>query len=470
MWAQFIITMVDPGEPFEEHDIKVHVNEHQTLEEAPQNYDNNVKQVQLAVIAFLKTIPVPQITAPEDGATVSGNVTIEGTVDYAGIVVTIIDLPFGNNDFAWHIEKMDPTPVPIYFVNYTFFDGEGEKVPGGEGGVINIYGLNYDDVSTNISFQDNDRDGMISAGDVFLVKNIINGGLASEDHSLDLEFMRVDTVLMSINFDEWISLEGTDPWTYEWNTLSVDNGEHSLGFQAVYGSEYSDTNEVTLTVQNIPDNSIPDVKITFPVNLSVVSGTTTITGVASDEDGSIEKVEIQIHNGSWQDVQATASWTYAWNTKEMDNGEYIIRVRSYDGTDYSPEVSITVTVNNKEDSDDDGMEIAGIDAIIVIPIIIACISLVIVGAFARTRSRDEVREAVPRKKFICPDCRGSASYDKEKGRWVCHRCKKFIKPITPTAKSRTKHCPTCGEEATYSEEYDDYYCWSCEEYISDMEE
>ena len=57
-----------------------------------------------------------------------------------------------------------------------------------QGSVKDIYGLNFDDQYTNVSFQDNDRDGKISAGDVFLIKNAVNGGPASAGYSLLLKF------------------------------------------------------------------------------------------------------------------------------------------------------------------------------------------------------------------------------------------------------------------------------------------
>lgn len=424
---QFTATLHNSENSFEEHDIKVHVNEHQTLEEAPGNFDNNLGEELLIVTALQKAIPIPEITAPENGATVIGDVTIEGTIAYDGSVVTMVDQPFGNNNFAWHIERVEPNAVPIYFARYSLVDDYKENVSGGAGKVEDIYGLNFDDQFTNISYQDNDRDGMISAGDVFLGKNTVNGGIVSAGYSLHLEFLRPEQILISIDHGEWTLLEDSIPWTYEWNTSLVDNGDYSLQFQAMFGSESSDISEITLTVENIPDNIIPEISITSPLNFSEVSGTVMISGLASDEDGNVEWVEILIHNGSWQIIQATVGWAFEWDTEKLENGDYIILVRSYDGTDYSPEVSTTVTVNNEEDSDeDDGFEIAGIEAIVILPIIVVCISLVIVGAIVRTRSREEVRAAKPRKKFICPICEGSASYNKAKKQWMCHRCKKLI--------------------------------------------
>lgn len=53
-------------------------------------------------------------------------------------------------------------------------------------------------------------------------------------------------------------------------------------------------------------------------------------------------------------MNGTNSWNFEWNTNIVENGEYTIKVRSYDGTKYSEEVSITVTVDNNEEDGDDG--------------------------------------------------------------------------------------------------------------------
>lgn len=96
--------------------------------------------------------------------------------------------PFGNNDFAVNIEKVDPEAVSVISVDYILLDDKATAVPGVQGSVKDIYGLNFDDQYTNVSFQDNDRDGKISSGDVFLIKNLANGGQAQAGYSLLLKF------------------------------------------------------------------------------------------------------------------------------------------------------------------------------------------------------------------------------------------------------------------------------------------
>ncbi len=92
------------------------------------------------------------------------------------------------NDFAVQIEKVDPDPVSVISVDYYLLDDRGIAVPGVQGSVKDIYGLNVDDKYTNVSFQDNDRDGKISPRDQFVVKSRANGGYADAEYSLVLKF------------------------------------------------------------------------------------------------------------------------------------------------------------------------------------------------------------------------------------------------------------------------------------------
>lgn len=102
--------------------------------------------------------------------------------------VGAIYAPFGQNDFAINVQKVDPDAISVISVNYILLDDRSVAVPGVQGSVKDIYGLNFDDPETLISFQDNDRDGKIGAGDVFLIKNAVNGGQASAGYTLLLKF------------------------------------------------------------------------------------------------------------------------------------------------------------------------------------------------------------------------------------------------------------------------------------------
>ncbi len=102
-------------------------------------------------------------------------------------------------------------------------------------------------------------------------------------------------------------------------------------------------------------NEKPTITITTPADNSEISGTVTISGGANDPDGTVHKVEISMDGGEWINVTGTTEWSYKWDSTVLENGDYIIRIRCYDGTGYSDVKEITVSVlNNDDDGSDNG--------------------------------------------------------------------------------------------------------------------
>jgi len=95
---------------------------------------------------------------------------------------------FEGNNSAVYIEKVDPDAVSVISVNYILLDSHGTAVPGVQGSVKDIYWRNEDFEQTNVSFKDNDLDGKVSAGDVFIILSKENGGQAESGYSLLLKF------------------------------------------------------------------------------------------------------------------------------------------------------------------------------------------------------------------------------------------------------------------------------------------
>ena len=158
----------------------------------------------------------------------------------------------------------------------------------------------------------------------------------------------VQKVEVKIDSGSWILANGTESWSYKWDTTSVSNGDHTIHARSYDGNDYSNIDSVDSTVDNPTShaNQAPIVTISYPGNMYTVYGTITFAGTASDNDGTIQNVQIRIDFGSWILANGTESWSYKWDTTDFFNGSYIIDVRSYDGEDYSPIAEITVTVRN----------------------------------------------------------------------------------------------------------------------------
>jgi len=118
--------------------------------------------------------------------------------------------------------------------------------------------------------------------------------------------------------------------------------------RTVWEMQLNVSGNMTGTIDNVHlgDNVPPTVSITSPTEGATVNGTVSITGTASDSDGTVQSVEVKIDSGTWQTATGTTSWSYSWDSTGVSDGTHTIYARSYDGTDYSTEDSVTVTVNN----------------------------------------------------------------------------------------------------------------------------
>ena len=109
-------------------------------------------------------------------------------------------------------------------------------------------------------------------------------------------------------------------------------------------------------------------------NGTTISERTTFIGNASDEDGNVTKVEVSINGEAWITVNGITSWNYVWDITEIFAGNYTIRIRAYDGEDYSDEIVWKLKVMkepgavSEESSNEDGF-IPGFEFIAVIAIL-----------------------------------------------------------------------------------------------------
>jgi len=100
-------------------------------------------------------------------------------------------------------------------------------------------------------------------------------------------------------------------------------------------------------------NKKPTVTVTSHKNGSKVSGTVTVSGTASDPDGTVVRVELALDvQAEWEVATGTESWSHTRDTEQYGVGKHTLYVRAYDGEDYSDVVSYDFTV--VEEGDDDG--------------------------------------------------------------------------------------------------------------------
>jgi chitinase len=141
-------------------------------------------------------------------------------------------------------------------------------------------------------------------------------------------------------------LKGTDnepPYSYSWDSRSVDNGPYTLYAKAYDGADnVRQSAAVKVKVKN--DKTAPIVNIASPQDGSTVKGTVIVKARATDNVG-VTKVEFYV-NGVLKKTDKVAPYRYSWDTGSVANGENTLIARAYDKAGNMGEFAVTVTVNN----------------------------------------------------------------------------------------------------------------------------
>jgi len=105
------------------------------------------------------------------------------------------------------------------------------------------------------------------------------------------------------------------------------------------------SNEVS-AMPSAPANQLPTCAITAPVPSETISGVYLVRGTATDPDGAVQSVKVRIDGGAWSPANLSGGWSYALDTSTLTEGQHVIGARSYDGSNYSAEATVTITVRN----------------------------------------------------------------------------------------------------------------------------
>ena len=173
-------------------------------------------------------------------------------------------------------------------------------------------------------------------------------------------------------YSSHFAIDGSVAWAYDWNFEELESGEYTFEVWAS-DSDFCDDEQgicvvSTRTVTVLNDNIIPIVDLLEPDGTEPVraESTTTLIGFASDgADGTITRVEIEIldlasglilNNGPGPVTTFTQtgpgySWSAVWDTSKLiHERQYEIRVKAYDGEDYSVEDVVRITISKPTDA------------------------------------------------------------------------------------------------------------------------
>ncbi len=171
------------------------------------------------------------------------------------------------------------------------------------------------------------------------------------------------------NYHVVTSTTGGTEWSWTWDFSGLPRELSTYTF-TVWASdsdfcrgEIDECQAVTLDLNIDNQNSRPFVSLISPQSgqIYAVSEDSTIEGVARDNDGDVTRVDIEIldvtngyinvYSGIVSEFMPNGAWTAEWDSRVMThNLQYLIRVRSYDGFDFSDWVEVQVVADNPPDA------------------------------------------------------------------------------------------------------------------------
>ena len=154
------------------------------------------------------------------------------------------------------------------------------------------------------------------------------------------------SVKVKIDSGLWQDAMGGENWSFDWDTTTAGNGQHTVYARSSDGADDSPSDARLVIVSN--PNHPPSVAIDSPSEGAGVSGTVVVSGTATDPDAgdTVTSVQVSIDGGQWTAAAGTAAWSFSWNTASTDDGTHTIRARCSDGEENSTVVSRSVTVQN----------------------------------------------------------------------------------------------------------------------------
>jgi len=193
-----------------------------------------------------------------------------------------------------------------------------------------------------------------------IVSSIITiSGTANDDYGISRVELYIDDVLfISLSFIEGSANESslklivnkysenivfisTYPYyTFLWDPVNSPSGTHVIKMLV-----YDTINQVGFDQKVVLKDEPPKCKILYPIKDDIVSKIVTISGTAVD-DFYITKVEFYINNDFLISF-SSPPYTVLWNTRDVLNGQYVIKMIAYDSLEQFSVDETTVTVNNK---------------------------------------------------------------------------------------------------------------------------
>jgi hypothetical protein len=285
------------------------------------------------------TAPTVSLTAPANGATVSGaSVTVSATAsDNVGVVGVQFRLDGANlgaeDTSAPYSVSWNTTTVAngSHALTAVARDAAGNTTTSS---TVTVTVSNADTTAPTVAITAPANNATVQGTVTVTASASDNVGVAGVQFKVDGANLGAE--------------DTTSPYSVSWNTTTVGNGAHSLTAVARDAAGNTTTSStVTVTVSNA-DTTAPTVSITAPANNATVSGTVTVTATAVDNVGVVG-VQFKVDGANLGAEDTTSPYSVSWNTTTAGNGTHSLTAVARDAAGNTTTSStVTVTVSNAD--------------------------------------------------------------------------------------------------------------------------
>ncbi len=290
------------------------------------------------------TPPTVSMTAPTNGATVSGSVTVSASasdnVGVAGVQFLLDGAALGTEDTS--------APYSISWDSTSVANGSHRLTAVARDAAGNHSTATAVTVTVNNQTQPPPDTtppsvSMTGPADGSTVSGNVTVSASASDN------VGVTGVQFKLDGANLGSQDTAAPYSVTWNSSGVANGSHTLTAVARDAAGNSTTaTPVTVTVDNgpPPDTTPPTVSMTAPANGATVSGSVTLSADASD-NVAVAGVQFQLDGANLGAEDTASPYSLNWNTSTASNGTHSLRAVARDTSgNISTSAAVTVTVNN----------------------------------------------------------------------------------------------------------------------------
>jgi hypothetical protein len=278
------------------------------------------------------TAPTVSMTAPANGATVSGTATVSAT---ASDNVGVVGVQFLLDGVALDVEDTTD-PYAISWDSTTASSGSHTLSARARDAAGNLttsepVSVTIDNTAPTIS--------MTAPANAATVSGMVTVSATASDNIgvAGVQFL-LDGVALGPE-------DTTGPYSISWDSTTASSGSHTLSARA---RDAAGNLTTSATVSVTIDNTAPTISMTAPANGATVSGIVTVSATASDNVGVVA-VQFLLDGLPLGAEDRTAPYSISWNTRAVSLGSHTLAARARDAVgNQTTSAGIVVTVSKKK--------------------------------------------------------------------------------------------------------------------------